>query len=51
MSEWRLGDDDEEESLADTTADTSDQSRGADSLADTVADLTHLQENDQTNES
>jgi hypothetical protein len=49
MTEWRRGDEDEEEqSLADTEAEATQQSRGADeSLADTEAEITILRKDER----
>jgi hypothetical protein len=52
MTEWRQGDDDEEELLSDTEGDMTVQSRDAgESLADTEADLSVLREGEDSDES
>jgi hypothetical protein len=48
MTDWHLGDDEDEaggeESLADTEADATEEQRGAEPLSDTEAEITLVQE-------
>lgn len=48
MTDWLIGDDEDEvgdeESLADTDADATEEQRGAGSLSDTEAEVTLIQE-------
>jgi hypothetical protein len=48
MTDWSPGNDEDEngqeESLADTEAETTEEQRGAESLADTEAEVTLIQE-------